>query len=123
MLTRHQLLTLCAPAMSIGQAEERTRRAVTECLELHDNLTATQARCTALLEEKRALAADLALTRAELNALKPRPFVNAPSPALQALFIVGSAIGAAAILYGQGPETQAIGTIVGAFIGFAASHP
>lgn len=114
MMTREALRALLQPAVSVGEAEVRTRRAVAECYELHDNLTATQTRCTELLEEKRALAA-------ELRALKPGVYVNEPNKGLRALFVLGSTAGGAALAGSGGLGAAIIGALAGAVIGFAAT--
>lgn len=114
MLSREKLEALLKPAMSIGQAEERIRSAVAECFELQDNLTSTQARCTELLEETRAL-------RAEVRSLRPQPFVNAPSTRLRVLFVCGGAIGGAAVIQGHGVIVDLCGALVGALVALAAT--
>jgi len=122
MMTRQQLQALLKPVDTYDELETRLRAAVAECYELHDNLTATQTRCTELLEEARVLRANDAWHRRALREkLGMTVLAQQPHPRLRAVFIAGSAIGGGAIGQGTGIVGAVIGALAGAVIGFAAT--
>lgn len=123
MKTRTQLQALLKPVDTHDELEVRLHAAVAECGELLDNLTATQQRCTELLEEKRRLHADLAEAQRQISDDTARTFVNVPRPRLRAMFIVATAIGGASFGGSAGGVWMAIvGALGGTAIGFAATN-